>query len=122
MRFCFLFLALTMIAIGAAHAGALETCREKEKENDAIRSCVRAERVQSINRLRKASEAAQQAVLAKTQESGRRSLLREYRTTQARHVRERSASCRKLANGLEQVACEANMNYAQVEKLARFIE
>lgn len=117
-----LLLFLTLAVAGTAHAGALQTCRDKEKEKDAIRSCVRAARVQSINQLRQASEAAQQAVYAKTKESGRKSLLREYRTTQARHVRARNAICRKYGSGIERVACEADMNNAQVEKLARFAD
>lgn len=117
-----LLVAIALFSASSAHAGALESCRLKEKENDAVRACVRAERVQSLNKLRKASEAAQQAASATTQETGRKSALREYRAVQAWHVRTRSTTCRRFANGIEQVACEADMNYAQVEKLARFIQ
>jgi hypothetical protein len=114
----FLFTALFVAT--SAQAGVMESCRDKEKESDKVRACVRAERVHSINSLHDASLKAQEAVTQQTRESGRKLSLREYRSMQARHVRERNRTCPKQG-GIEQVACEADMNYAQVDKLARFI-
>lgn len=106
----------------SARAGALDDCKQKEKASDAVRNCVRAERVRSLNRLREVSVAAQQAIVQKSRESGRRLTQREYRASQAAHIRQRNATCRKQTSGIEQAACEADMNFTQVEKLSRFIE
>ena len=110
------------LAFTSVQAGVLDNCRQQSKNNDALRDCVRAERVRSINQLHEASKSAERAVMEKTRDTRRKNLLREYRNSQARHVRERSNLCRKQGSGIEQIACEADMNYAQVEKLTHFTE
>jgi hypothetical protein len=120
MRNWFFFILL--FALSSANAGTLETCRKKEKDKEAVRSCVKAARITSINQLREAGSAAQAAVWQKIRETGRKTYARQYRASQARHVRERNAACRMLSAGIEKSACEADMNNAQVEQLARFIE
>lgn len=105
-----------------ASAGALEKCRQKKQEADAIVACVETEQMRSTNQLRKVSSAARDAVHVQTQGNGKTAILREYRKMEARHVRERKVECRKQATPLERNACIADMNDAHIEQLGRFMK
>ncbi len=113
-----------MLLLGQASAGAgtLDKCQAEKKDTDAVQLCVETEQLRSANQLRKVSTKAKAAVRDKTQQDGRRAILREYRSVEARHVRERSIQCRQQPAGIERLACEADMNDAHIGQLARFIQ
>jgi Neuraminidase (sialidase) len=113
------FSALLLVHAVAA-GGVLEQCQVQKKDADAVQLCVETEHLRSTNRLRKISAAARPAVYAKTKDDGHKANLREYRTVEARHVRQRKTLCRKQETSLLRHACEADMNYAHIEELARF--
>lgn len=112
-------LSMLLMAL-AAQAGTLDQCRQKAADNDGVRSCVEAEKFRSNNQLRETGLAAQASVKEQIQAGGPKSLAKELRSMQAHHVRDRAAACRKQAGAQEKAACEADMNFAQVERLARF--
>lgn len=116
-----LFLALTLIAT-AVNAGTLEKCQSSGKDAEEIQFCVSAERSRSANRLRDLNPVVLSAIRENTSAARRMALLREYKRTQARHVRQRQATCRKQTIGDERTACEADMNFTHVDHLAGFTQ
>jgi hypothetical protein len=114
MRALLLLLCLTA---PLAHAATLESCSQKEKDIGGIRLCVEAERTRAANLLRETNLATQDAVNQKTKTDGRRTALRDFRATQAGHVRTRAGLCRAQADGVDRQACEADADLKQVEHL-----
>ena len=116
-----LFSILILIA-ATANAGTLEKCQAKEKSVDGVQSCIDTERSRSANRLRELDPVVLDAIHKETSGARHKALLREYRTAQAHHVRERKTACHKQAAGNERNACEADMNYAHIDQLTRFLK
>lgn len=114
--------AILLLTATAVVAGTLENCELQAKDRNALQACVEAERIKSSNQLRKTSLSTQAAMQQKMADTTRNQQLRSYRAMQARHVRERNAVCRKQAGDLERKACEADMNYAHIEQLAKFAD
>lgn len=113
---------LLLLAQTSAGAGTLDKCQAGKKDADAVQLCVETEQLRSANQLRKVSSKAKSAVREKTQQDGRRAILREYRSVEARHVRERTIQCRQQPAGIDRLACEADMNDAHIAQLARFLQ
>jgi hypothetical protein len=72
--------------------------------------------------LREVNASTLEAVNAKVQKDGSKTWLRRYRTVQARHVRNRAAACRQQPAGIKREACEADMDYAHIDRLKRFVQ
>jgi hypothetical protein len=115
-----LFLLLLSIAM-TVDAGTLEKCLAKEKGPDGVQSCVDAEHNRSANRLREMNPVVLESIHKEIRPARHKALLREYRTAQAHHVRQRKAVCHKQEAGNARNACEADMNYAHIDQLARFL-
>jgi hypothetical protein len=116
----FLLFAFIIVA-AAANAGTLEKCSKKEKNKAGLASCVQTESNRSKNMLRERNLSATEAVNKKVQKDGNQRRLRQYRTDQARYVRNRAATCRKQPVGIKRQACEADMDYAHIGRLERLI-
>lgn len=112
--FCLLF--ISSAAASAAYAESFEKCQQKEKDATGLRTCIEAERNHAANLLREADVTALDAI--DKQHNKRK--LNQYRAQQAHHVREREQSCRKKPSRNERLACEADMDYAQLEKVKRY--
>ena len=113
--------SIGILFAAAAHAGTLEKCQAKGKNPDSIQNCIDTERSHSTNRLREMGPLVLDAIHKETNGTRHKALLRAYRSAQAHHVRERAIACKKEAAGNERNACEADMNYAHIEQLARFL-
>jgi predicted transcriptional regulator len=117
-----LLFSILILSAATANAASLEKCQSKEKNPDGIRSCIAAERSRSANRLREMDRNILDAIRKETDRKRQRALLREYRAAQAHHVRERKAACHQQAEGDERTACEADMNFAHIDQLTRFLQ
>ena len=115
-----LFLLCLFLIASAAQADSLEKCRQKEKNASDLRLCIEAERNGAANKLRSMNLIAFKAVEKTAKESNDRALLRQFSAQQARHVRNRKGLCGKKSSKNEQVACAADMDYAHIERLARY--
>lgn len=117
-----LLFSILILSAATANAATLEKCQGKEKNPDGIRSCIAAERSRSANRLREMDRNILDAIRKETDRKQQRALQREYRAAQAHHVRERKAACHQQAEGDERTACEADMNFAHIDQLTRFLQ
>lgn len=120
MRTC-LFLVLICVT-AASNAGILEKCEATQASAEDIQFCVSAERSRSNNRLRDMNPIVLAAINQNSPAARRKALLREYKRTQAQHVRKRQAVCRNQAAGNARAACEADMNFAHLDYLAVFTD
>lgn len=118
LLFCLLLVASA--AASTSYAGSFEKCQQKEKDATGLRTCVEAERNHASNMLRDENTAALDAVEKIARDKRDPALLKQFRAQQARHVRIRKNTCRKQPSKNEQVACEADMDYAHIEKLKRY--
>jgi hypothetical protein len=116
-----IFLAMILFAM-AANAGTLEKCEAAQPSAEGIEFCISAERSRSNNRLRELNPVVLAAINQNSPAARRKALLREYKRTQAQHVRKRQAVCRKQAAGNARAACEADMNFAHLDYLAVFTD
>ncbi|HEY8102324.1 MAG TPA: hypothetical protein VIF82_16420 [Burkholderiaceae bacterium] len=114
--FCLLLIASTVTS--TSYAGSFEKCQQKEKDATGLRTCIEAERNHAANLLRNEDIAALDAI----EKMHDKFKLNQYRAQQAHHVRERKNTCRKQSTKNEQVACEADMDYAHIEKLKRYTQ
>ena len=117
-----LLFSILLVGVTTAGAATLEKCQSQERNASGIQSCIEAERDRSANRLRELGPVVLDAIHKETDRVRQRALLREYRGAQAHHVRERMAACRKQAEGNERTACEADMDYAHIDRLTRFLQ
>ena len=113
MRALLLILALSAPLV---HATTIDTCVHQEKEMRALKLCVEAERNRAANHLREANQLTLTAVNQKTKTDGRKTTLREFRSSQARHVRTRAAQCRQPID-VNRIGCEADADFGQIERL-----
>ena len=120
--FLFSLLLIASAAASTSYAGSFEKCQQKEKDATGLRTCIEAERNHAGNLLRDQNTDAFAAVEKIARDKGDPALVKQYRAQQAHHVRERKNTCRKQPSKNEQVACEADMDYAQIEKLKRYTE
>lgn len=118
--FLFCLLLIGSATVSTSYAGSFEKCQQKEKDATGLRTCVEAERNHAANLLRDHNTAAFAAVEKIAREKGDPALVKQFRAQQAHHVRERKNTCRKQPSKNEQVACEADMDYAHIEKLKRY--
>jgi hypothetical protein len=118
MRWTILFILLT---VSVANAGTLEICARKEKTEAGLSSCVEAQRKRTANLLRRLNAAVLEAVTRQSQESGDKSVLREYQLAQGQHLRNLTATCGGMAATNDRLACEADLTYAHMENLHRFL-
>ncbi len=116
--FCLLLIAST--AASTAYDGAFEKCQQKEKDATGLRTCIEAERNHASNLLRDQNTDSLAAVEKIAREQRDPALVKQFRAQQAQHVRARTNTCRKQPSKNEQVACEADMDLAHVEKLKRY--
>ncbi len=117
MRWTVLFI---LLAASMAHAGTLEICGRKEKTEAGLTTCVEAQRKRTANLLRGLNATVLDAVTRQAQESGDKMPLREYQAAQGQHLRNLTATCGNLA-GNERTGCEADLTYAHMENLHRFL-
>ena len=117
-----LLFSILIVSAATANGAALEKCQAKEKNPAGVQSCIEAERSRSANRLRELDPVVINAIHKEANRAHQKALLREYRAAQAHHVRERKATCHKQAEGNERTACEADMNFAHIDQLARFLQ
>jgi hypothetical protein len=118
--FCLLFIGSA--AASTAYAGSFEKCQQKEKDATGLRTCVEAERNHAANLLRDQNTVSLDAVEKMARDKHNPTLIKRFRAEQARHVRARKHACRKLTSKNEQVACEADMDYAHLDKLKRYTQ
>lgn len=111
--FLFCLLLIVSTAATSSYADSFEKCQQKEKDATGLRTCVEAERNHAANLLREADIAALDAL----DKQHNRRKLNQYRAQQAHHVRAREYECRKKPSRNERLACEADMDYAQLEKV-----
>lgn len=111
---------LLLLTASAAQAGTLEICGRKEKTEAGLTSCVEAQRKRTANLLRGLNATVLETVTRQSQESGDKTPLREYQTAQGQHLRNLTATCGSLA-GNERTGCEADLTYAHMENLHRFL-
>jgi Tfp pilus assembly protein PilE len=114
----FLFCLPLIVAAVAlpSYAGSLEKCQQKEKDATGLRTCIEAERNHAANLLREADVAAANAI----EDTHDRRKMNQYRMQQAHHVRAREHACGKQPSRNERLACEADMDYAQLEQVKRY--
>jgi hypothetical protein len=112
--FCLLLIASAIVS--TSYAGSFEKCQQKEKDATGLRTCIEAERNHAANLLREADIAALDAI--ENQHNKRK--VNQYRAQQAHHVRARGNACRKKPSRNERLACEADMDYAQLEIVQRY--
>lgn len=113
---------LTLVITGqSSAAGVLEKCQAQSAKPDKQLACSVTEHQRSENQLRNQSLFAKRRVIHAAQNDGRK-LMREYRKSEARHVRERNHLCRKQKAGLQRNACIADMNDKHREALSRFTQ
>jgi hypothetical protein len=117
MRWPLLFFVLVA---SVAQAGTLEICGRKEKTEAGLTSCVEAQRKRTANLLRGLNATVLETVTRQAQESGDKTVLREYQLAQGQHLRNLTATCGGLA-GNERTGCEADLTYAHMESLHRFL-
>ncbi len=118
--FLFCLLLIASAVASTSYAGSFEKCQQKEKDATGLRTCVEAERNHAANMLRDQNTAALDAVEKIARDKRDPALVKQFRGQQAHHVRERTNTCRKQPSKNEQVACEADMDYAHTEKLKRY--
>lgn len=106
-----------LAAFSTVQAGSIERCRQQEPDSAAFAACMEAEHNRSMNQLRAANLASQEAVSKQVRETGRKALLQQFRAGQARYVRQRAAACRKASAGNDRQACEADLNFSRIETL-----
>jgi hypothetical protein len=117
------FLCLLLSASAAAipsYAGSFEECQQKEKDAVGLRTCTEAKRNKAANLLRDQNTAALQAVEKIGRDKRDPALAKQFKAQQASHVRVRINTCRKKPTKNEQVGCEADMDFAHIEKLKRY--
>ena len=119
---CAAGLLMTLLPFMHAHAGALDTCTQKDAQPSAVRSCVEGERNRAANLLREANQSTLSAVNQKVRSAGHRSDLRSFRLSQSHHVRARAAQCSKVAGELDRIGCEADADFAQIVRLQKMAE
>lgn len=106
-----------LASVSTVQAGIIERCRQESPDSTAFAACIEAEHNRSMNQLRAANLASQEAVNKQVRETGRKAPLQQFRAGQARYVRQRAAACRKAAAGSARQACEAEMNFSRIETL-----
>ncbi len=114
-----LFLLCLSFLSSAAYAGALEKCQQTEKEASSLRICIEAERNRAANKLRAMNPVAMKAIEKIAKDTDDRALPRKFSAQQAQHVRNRKSLCGQKPTPNEKVACEADMDTAHAELLAR---
>jgi hypothetical protein len=120
--FLFCMFLIASAAASTSYAGSFEKCQQKEKDATGLRTCVEAERNHAANLLRDQNTDAFSAVEKIARDKGDPALVKQFRAQQAHHVRERKHTCSKQPTKNEQVACEADMDYAHIEKLKRYTQ
>jgi hypothetical protein len=115
-------LLLILLAASIAHAGTLEICARKEKTEAGLASCVEAQRKRTANLLRNLNATVLDAVTRQAKENGNKTPLIEYQAAQGRHLRNLTATCGGLPAGNERTGCEADLTYAHMENLHRFLQ
>jgi hypothetical protein len=120
--FLFCLLLIASAAATSSYAGSFEKCQQKEKDATGLRTCVEAERNHAANLLRDQNTAALDAVEKMARDKRNPTLIKRFRAEQARHVRERKHTCSKQPSKNEKVGCEADMDYAHLEKLKHYTE
>lgn len=111
--------SILLLSAAAASAGTMEKCWQQEQDDMNVPNCFETERYRSANMLRKQSLETEEAVNQKTKNTGAKKLQRAYRAAQARYVRQRAAACSKEPAGRTRQSCEADMDYAHIEKLEK---
>lgn len=109
--------ALAGIIVLPVQAGTLAQCQFAEEEESAVASCVEAAQHRSSNRLREASIQLLDTTHRKVRETGSKTLLRQFRTAEARHVRQRSRACSRQPAGMARSACEVDMNLSHIDRM-----
>ena len=119
MRSLLLFI---LLAANLAYAGTVEICARKETTDAGMTSCVEAQRKRTANLLRTLNARVLEAVTRQAQEGGNKSPLQEYQAAQGRHLRNLTATCGQLPTSNERTGCEADLTYAHMENLHRFLQ
>jgi hypothetical protein len=104
-----------------ASAGTLEICGRKEKTEEGLTACVDAQRKRANNLLRGLSATVLETVTRQVRDTGDKSRMQDYQDMQGRHLRDVAATCRSLTTEKERIGCEADMTYAHMENLHRFL-
>jgi hypothetical protein len=116
-----LLLVLMAMVVSTANADTLEICGRKEKTDEGLASCVEAQRKRTANLLRNLNATVLETLTRQAQENGDKSKLREYQVSQSLHVRNLTTTCGKLTVRNERMSCEADLTYAHMENLHRFL-
>lgn len=88
-----------LAAFSTVQAGSIERCRHQEPDGAAFAACMEAEHNRSMNLLRAANLASQEAVSKQVRETGRKALLQQFRAGQARYVRRLAARRQQALTG-----------------------
>jgi hypothetical protein len=116
--FFFCLLLIASAATSLSYAGSFDKCQQKEKDATGLRTCIEAERRHAANMLRDQNT----AVLNVVEKKHDKAQLNRFRAAQANHLRNRKKTCGKEPSKNEQVACEADMDYAHIEQLKRYTQ
>jgi hypothetical protein len=122
MRSLVLVLVFMAAMTGIANAGTLEICGRKEKTDAGMTSCVEAQRKRTANLLRGLNATILETLGQQVQQTGDKSKLLDYQNAQAQHVRHLGTACGGLPSATERMACEADLTYAHMENLHRFLK